>query len=216
MAWRLVLLVLSFLCAFPAIVFSHPGGLDANGCHHDRKHGGYHCHKGEFAGRAFASEKEMLTSRQASYTAVPPILSSQKFSGPVVRIKDGDTIFVLHDGRAEEIRLNGIDCPEKDQPYGAEATKYISRLVLGKEVTVTGYELDRFGRTVGDIALANGTDVNRELVRAGLAWWFRKYSQDKNLEQLETRAREGKQGLWNSAHPIPPWEWRRMVRERAG
>jgi len=25
---------------------AHGGGLDANGCHHDRKHGGYHCHGG--------------------------------------------------------------------------------------------------------------------------------------------------------------------------
>jgi len=25
---------------------AHGGGLDANGCHHDRKHGGYHCHRG--------------------------------------------------------------------------------------------------------------------------------------------------------------------------
>ena len=24
--------------------FAHGGGLDRNGCHHDRKHGGYHCH----------------------------------------------------------------------------------------------------------------------------------------------------------------------------
>jgi hypothetical protein len=27
-------------------VAAHGGGLDANGCHHDRKHGGYHCHRG--------------------------------------------------------------------------------------------------------------------------------------------------------------------------
>ena len=24
--------------------FAHGGGLDANGCHNDRKRGGYHCH----------------------------------------------------------------------------------------------------------------------------------------------------------------------------
>lgn len=29
-----------------APVFSHGGGLDASGCHHDRKRGGYHCHRG--------------------------------------------------------------------------------------------------------------------------------------------------------------------------
>ncbi|NOT87995.1 MAG: excalibur calcium-binding domain-containing protein [Lysobacter sp.] len=25
---------------------SHGGRLNAEGCHHDRKHGGYHCHRG--------------------------------------------------------------------------------------------------------------------------------------------------------------------------
>jgi len=28
---------------------AHGGGLDAQGCHHDRKHGGYHCHRGNAA-----------------------------------------------------------------------------------------------------------------------------------------------------------------------
>ena len=40
------------------------------------------------------------------------------FSGPVVSVLDGDTIEALHNTRAERIRLSGIDCPEKGQPYG--------------------------------------------------------------------------------------------------
>jgi len=35
------------------------------------------------------------------------------FSGPVVSVLDGDTIEVLHNQRAEYIRLNGTDRPEK-------------------------------------------------------------------------------------------------------
>jgi hypothetical protein len=35
------------------------------------------------------------------------------FSGSVVSVLDGDTIEVLYKSRAERIRLNGIDCPEK-------------------------------------------------------------------------------------------------------
>jgi hypothetical protein len=38
----------------------HSGGLDSYGCHHDRKRGGYHCHRGESAGRSFVSKNEML------------------------------------------------------------------------------------------------------------------------------------------------------------
>ena len=45
-------------------------------------------------------------------------IRADDFSGPVVGISDGDTITVLHDGKGEKIRLNGIDAPEKGQAFG--------------------------------------------------------------------------------------------------
>ena len=54
-----LLFVLFFLSvAWPA--YPHGGGLDAYGCHNNRKSGGYHCHRGPFAGESFASKDEML------------------------------------------------------------------------------------------------------------------------------------------------------------
>ena len=44
---------------------AHSGGLDTHGCHHDRKHGGYHCHRGPLAGQLFESQQEMLVALQA-------------------------------------------------------------------------------------------------------------------------------------------------------
>lgn len=44
--------------------FAHGGGLDSNGCHNDRKNGGYHCHRGPMAGNAFSSKQEMLGAMQ--------------------------------------------------------------------------------------------------------------------------------------------------------
>ena len=41
-------------------VYPHGGGLDGYGCHHNRKQGGYHCHRGQFAGQSFGSKDEML------------------------------------------------------------------------------------------------------------------------------------------------------------
>jgi len=46
-------------------VLAHSGGLDTHGCHHDRKNGGYHCHRGPLAGHAFESQQEMLVALQA-------------------------------------------------------------------------------------------------------------------------------------------------------
>jgi hypothetical protein len=56
-----------FLCAIlPA--YPHGGGLDAYGCHHSRKAGGYHCHRGPLAGQSFASQDEMLKKLSAEGT----------------------------------------------------------------------------------------------------------------------------------------------------
>ena len=56
---QLVLCVGLFLSTIlPA--YPHGGGLDIYGCHHNRKAGGYHCHRGQFAGQSFGSKEEML------------------------------------------------------------------------------------------------------------------------------------------------------------
>jgi endonuclease YncB( thermonuclease family) len=51
----------------------------------------------------------------------PGELWAADFSGPVVSVLDGDTLEVLHNNRAERIRLSGIDCPEKGQAFGKRA-----------------------------------------------------------------------------------------------
>jgi hypothetical protein len=39
-----VLVALALLASAVAPAFAHSGGTDRNGCHNDRKRGGYHCH----------------------------------------------------------------------------------------------------------------------------------------------------------------------------
>lgn len=59
------------------------------------------------------------------------------FSAKVVGITYGDTITVADsDGRQEVIRLAGIDVPEHDRPFGAQATRHLAELVSGKTVTL--------------------------------------------------------------------------------
>ena len=54
------LAVALFLFLFPATAWPHLGDLDAHGCHHNRKAGGYHCHRGPLTGQSFASKADML------------------------------------------------------------------------------------------------------------------------------------------------------------
>jgi micrococcal nuclease len=132
------------------------------------------------------------------------------FSGRVVRVIDGDSIEVLHEGRAEQVRLNGIDCPELGQAFGKRARQFTSQLAFGKEVALKVAGYDRYDRTIAEVALPDGKDLNRELVKAGYAWWYRKYApNDRILERLETKARNARLGLWADPNPIPPWEFRR-------
>jgi endonuclease YncB( thermonuclease family) len=64
---------------------------------------------------------------------------------------------------------------------------------------------DRYGRTVADVILPDGRNLNHELVKAGYAWWYRKYApHDRELERLEEEARGAKRGLWSDPHAIPP------------
>lgn len=47
--------------------------------------------------------------------------NASSFTGKLVKVLDGDTVEVLHNGKAERIRLAQIDCPEKNQPFSHSA-----------------------------------------------------------------------------------------------
>jgi endonuclease YncB( thermonuclease family) len=134
--------------------------------------------------------------------------------GKVVGVKDGDTIVVLINGRAETVRLQGIDCPEKSQAFGKKAKMYTSLFCFGKEVTLnTTGKRDRYKRILAEV-LAEGRSLNEALVKEGLAWHYTKYSNDKRLAQLEDAARNAGLGLWAETQPVPPWEFRKTKRNR--
>jgi endonuclease YncB( thermonuclease family) len=81
--------------------------------------------------------------------------------------------------------LSGIACPEKGQVYGQQAKHAASELVFGKDVTVQTHGHDKYTRTLGDVLLAGGTNVNHTLVKEAWCWWYRMYALgDTVMEQL--------------------------------
>ncbi len=141
-------------------------------------------------------------------------LQAQTIVGKVVAVPDGDDIRILSSREEVRIRLAEIDCPERGQPFFRNAKRFTSSLAFGKTVRVQVREQDRFGRKVGRVTLPDGRSLNHELVKAGYAWWFRRYSDDLSLSMLEMAARTEKAGLWADPHPEPPWEYR--ARKRKG
>jgi micrococcal nuclease len=143
-------------------------------------------------------------------TLLPPAFALTNFTGLVVEVLDGDTIEALQRGKAVRIRLNGIDCPEKGQPYGKAAKQFTSEMTLGKPVTVAVKHLVQAGLLVADVILPDGSVLNQELVKAGSAWRSRKYGKSPVLAALEQAARKAKRGLWANPDPVPPWCYRKL------
>ena len=130
-------------------------------------------------------------------------------SRPIIidKVTDGDT--VVSSG-GDRIRLWGIDAPEKDQPYGAQATEVLKALLLNDTVSLEITDLDRYGRQVDRIYTSDGTNINLALVCNGAAWWYEKYaSSATELSDCEADARAKKLGLWAEETPINPSDWRR-------
>jgi hypothetical protein len=115
------------------------------------------------------------------------------------------------------IRLYGIDSPEKKQSYGQKAKAFVSKLAFGKSVSIRKERrgMGKFGRLIGEVILPDGRVLNHEIVRAGFAWWFKKYAPTNQiLRDLEAEARGSKKGLWGSTNPTPPWKWRRLQKRK--
>ncbi len=133
----------------------------------------------------------------------------------MVGVTDGDTITVLDDSRRQrKIRLQGIDAPEKRQPYGQRSKEHLSDLVFSKRVDLDCSKIDRYSRAICVVRL-NELDVNLEQVRTGMAWWYVQYRNEQTVEQREAyrsaeqEARAAKRGLWSDSKATAPWEYRR-------
>ena len=93
-----------------------------------------------------------------------PVLATTIHTGKVVGITDGDTLTLLVGTTPLKIRLAEIDTPERGQPYGTRARRY---LAFGKSARVVEVDRDRYGRIVGQVSIGD-LDVNAELVRQTL------------------------------------------------
>ena len=138
--------------------------------------------------------------------------------GKVVKLADGDSITVLDDDKVQhKIRLAGIDAPERKQPYGQAAKKFLSDRVFGKTVCVGWYKRDKYRRLVGVVRI-NDEDVNYQLVEEGLAWHYKYYEKEQSesdrvrYAEAQEEAEDDKKGLWKERNPIMPWAWRKGER----
>jgi endonuclease YncB( thermonuclease family) len=141
-------------------------------------------------------------------------LSAEEITGTVTRVFDGDSFIVTTSGQEThiEVRLAGIDAPEKDQPYADNARAALRGLILDRRLKLEVLDVDRYGRkVVRAFRTPDGLDINAELIRGGHAWVYRRRAYDRSLYDLEREARTAGLGLWGlpESEREPPWRWRR-------
>jgi endonuclease YncB( thermonuclease family) len=72
----------------------------------------------------------------------------------VVNVADGDTITCLDEGNKQHrIRIDGIDAPERGQPFGNAARDRMAALAKGKTATIHGHGNDRYGRLLATVEI---------------------------------------------------------------
>lgn len=133
----------------------------------------------------------------------------------LLKVFDADTILVsLPGGQEEKVRLLGVDAPEvqgyRDAEPGGEAAKALARsLLTGQALTLeadpTADQRDRYRRLLRYVRLGDGRDLGAELIAAGYARAYRRFSYMRKQAYLglESEARSAGRGLWADGNTGP-------------
>lgn len=154
-----------------------------------------------------SSEETLIRVQNTSSTPTHPT------NATVIRVADGDTLEAQMDGASSTIKVRflGVNTPETVDPrravecFGKEASAFTKQLLEGKRVLLKedpqADNIDKYGRSLRNIFLEDGTDVNALLVRDGYAYAYVSFPQDKRrkaeLKRLQEEAKLAKRGLWN-------------------
>lgn len=117
-------------------------------------------------------------------------------SVPVVRVLDGDSLVVDIDGTETEVRLLGVNTPERDECFDAEAKARTIELAFDG-IRLVGNEEDRFGRLLRYAYARDDTLINQQLVAEGLAIALSSgHALGNEFKQAEAEAFEQGIGRW--------------------
>ena len=137
---------------------------------------------------------------------------ADQYEGRVIKVIDGDTIWVKTSNKHIKIRLSYIDAPELKQTHGVRSKNFLTNLILDKNVQINANKKDRYNRHLGEVYIHNVNEsvfVNAKMLKSGNAWIYLKHRDNSYLQNLENHARMKKLGLWSEKGPIEPWIYRR-------
>lgn len=155
---------------------------------------------------AIALIATLFTSTDASAQSRPELLRllGHTLSGTIVAVADGDTVRARLDssGRTLTIRLEGIDAPERGEPFSTQARNAIRVMLFDKKIQMKVTDVDRYDRLVARI-VRDGKDSSLELIEAGLACHFTRFANDPLLAKAQLSARTAGRGFWAAGAAKP-------------
>lgn len=113
----------------------------------------------------FYSHSGHAEQRQSEQNQLKPMLSME-----VSRVVDGDSLYLF--GQQRQIRLWGVDAPERNKPGYWSARRVLNNLTNNQRLSCFPKELDRYGRIVSRCFLSedqSGVELNRQLLERGVA-----------------------------------------------
>ncbi len=140
-----------------------------------------------------------------------PVYADQ-YQATVIKVIDGDTIWVKSNNKHIKVRLSYIDAPELRQKHGVHSRDKLSELVLNKNVEINTYRKDRYNRHLGEVYIFNSSKsvfINAVMLKSGNAWVYKRYRNNEYLINLENNARMANKGIWSNSEPLEPWIFRR-------
>ena len=139
--------------------------------------------------------------------------------GKVIDVIDGDTIVVTVEGAFIEVRLWGVDAPEKEQPDGQKAWQaLINHAPLNTKIYLYPMDMDMYGHMVANIGYASEFAVNFTMAAQGMAYHVNDFSSAGNrcLAEAQKMARNSLMGVWRQGENggERPWHYRQRITEQ--
>ena len=154
------------------------------------------------------AQTEQVTTKKEKKESLQ-FKKGEEYSVKVVGVSDGDTcIGLTADNLQVKCRIYGIDAPEKNQAFGNRSKQTLSDLIFGQQVKII-IQGRHYERAIAWVYTYNGKDISAEMIRAGMAWHYKKYNDSEKYDELENEARQNRVGLWQDNAPIPPWNFRK-------
>ncbi|MEX0946917.1 MAG: lamin tail domain-containing protein [Acidimicrobiia bacterium] len=115
----------------------------------------------------------------------------------VTSVADGDSFRAVVDGEEMEVRLLGVNAPERDECYGPEAAVWLSETIDGKEVGLAvAPEPDQFDRILA-VAVVDRINLNLASLSSGHALVVSADGIDRSsFVAAEDEARAAAVGMW--------------------